>query len=324
MDKFAQKPTETLKDVFSETANRIGATPQIAEKDFWVIWVLKRLFEDAELGSSLTFKGGTSLSKAYGLINRFSEDVDLVLDWGPLLEEDPWESRSKTQQDKVNWRILERAKEKLRESLLPRIEFVMKGVCAAEIDPNDSHSILVRYPASFSGEYIRPEIKLEIGPLAAKEPSEEREIQSYAAEEFPDLFSEPSCLVRVIRAERTFWEKATILHQEAHRPDDKPQPRGYSRHYYDMYMMANHAVGANALQELALLSDVVEFKKKYYPRAWARYDLAAPRTLRLIPAESIQKSLREDYRDMRNMLFGDIPSFDEILARLEELEQEIS
>jgi len=294
------------------------------EKDYWVTWVLKRLFEDTELGSSLTFKGGTSLSKAYGLINRFSEDVDLVLDWGPLLAEDPWASRSKTQQGKVNQQILERAKEELRVGLLPRIGSVVKGVCTAEIDPNDSHSILIRYPASFSDEYIRPAIKLEIGPLAAKEPSEEKRIQSYAAEEFPNLFSESSCLVRVIRAERTFWEKVTILHQEAHRPDDKPQPRGYSRHYYDMFMMANHAVGANALQDLALLSDVVEFKKKYYPRAWARYDLAVPGTLRLIPSESIQKALRQDYQDMRNMLFGDIPSFDEILARLKQLEEEIS
>src|SRR4030066_227244 len=110
MDKVARLPAAERSALFSESAARLGTTPAVVEKDFWVTWVLDRLFRNPELARLLMFKGGTSLSKVYRLIERFSEDIDLILDWRVLSGEDPQAQRSKTQQDKLNQVITERAR----------------------------------------------------------------------------------------------------------------------------------------------------------------------------------------------------------------------
>lgn len=138
------------------------------------------------------------------------------------------------------------------------------------------------------------------------------------------MFDAPSCAVQDIKAERTFWEKATILHHEAHRPADNPQPSRYSRHYYDLAMMAESEVKVAALADLQQLADVVAFKMKFYPRGWARYELAKPGTLKLIPGNEVLATLRRDYVNMRNMIFGAYPDFDHINHVLELLEDEIN
>jgi hypothetical protein len=130
--------------------------------------------------------------------------------------------------------------------------------------------------------------------------------------------------VQVIKAERTFWEKATILHHETHRPEENPQPPRYSRHYYDLAKMAQSPIKAQALADAGLLASVVEFKQRFYPRGWARYDLAKPGTLRLVPDGHVLASVRSDYRAMGNMIFGEVPDFDEILAILQRLQEEIN
>ena len=121
--------------------------------------------------------------------------------------------------------------------------------------------------------------------------------------------------VVAIAAERTFWEKATILHQEAHRKTQIPQR--YSRHYYDLYKLAVSPVRASALADLKLLQDVVAFKQRFYPSAWARYDLAVPGSLKLFPATpSHVKDLARDYEEMQVMLFGAPPEFRDIIDEL--------
>ena len=169
---------------------------------------------------------------------------------------------------------------------------------------NDSPDVIsIRYPSAFSDQYLRSEVRLEIGALAAWIPNEKYTIMSYAAEEFPKFFNQSSCQVQAIKAERTFWEKATILHHEAHRPEDNPQPIRYSRHYYDMARMANSDIKNVALQNLDLLNSVVAFKEKFYPRKWARYDLAKPGTMKLIPPDYLLNFLKRDYREMQFMIY---------------------
>jgi hypothetical protein len=128
----------------------------------------------------------------------------------------------------------------------------------------------------------------------------------------------------VIRAERTFWEKATILHHEAHRPEGSPQPPRYSRHYYDLAKMAESPVKAAALADMSLLADVVEFKQRFYPRGWARYDLAQPGTFRLVPTGTVLATVETDYRAMANMIFGEVPTLDRVMNNLRGLENEIN
>lgn len=324
MDRVARLPAVKRSALFSETAASKGATPAVIEKDFWVTWVLDQLFQQPDIARLLMFKGGTSLSKVYRLIERFSEDIDLILDWRVLSGENPLANRSKTSQEKLNKAIDEQAQAYISGELLALVSGALGDVCRCEIEPTDPHIINVRYPAAFPDEYLRPVVRLEIGPLASWLPHEERTIHCYAAEAFPKVFERTECSVKVIKAERTFWEKATILHHEAYRPKGNPQPSRYSRHYYDVAKMAESPVKNAALDDLDLLANVVEFKEQFYPRGWARYDLAKPGSFRLVPEGHVLAGVKTDYRAMANMIFGDIPNIEAIMTTLKNLQDEIN
>jgi len=324
MDKVSLLPAGQLSELFKSTALRKGMADSVVEKDFWVCWSLDKLFRHSEISRIILFKGGTSLSKVFHLIERFSEDIDLILDWSLLTDEDPKAKRSKTQQDTFNKGINESAQTYIRDGMLPEISKAVGPLCSAAISTEDPHIVNIRYPAAFGDEYIKPYIQLEIGPLASWVPHGEYSIAPYAAEIFPDVFEKPECKVRAIKAERTFWEKVTILHQEAFRPKGKIQPPGYSRHYYDTAMMSRSPLKAAAVADLELMRNVVEFKKRFYPRAWANYDKAVPGTFRIVPPDYLMETLRNDYSEMRHMIFGEYPVFDEIMSTLHGLEKEIN
>lgn len=154
--------------------------------------------------------------------------------------------------------------------------------------------------------------------------SAETRATPYAAEQFPALFGQPSCTVTALDAARTFWEKATILHQEAHRSPEKKMPGRNSRHYYDLAMLARSAVRARALADLGLLARVVQHKMGFFRCGWAQYGRAKAGSMRLVPPEFRLKELRDDYADMGVMVFGPPPSFDELLQELRGLEAEIN
>ncbi|TFH13322.1 MAG: nucleotidyl transferase AbiEii/AbiGii toxin family protein [Lentisphaerales bacterium] len=324
MNKVAQLDVDQRSELFRETAGRRNMKPAIAEKDFWVCWTLDKLFAHPEISKVILFKGGTTLSKVFGLIERFSEDIDLILDWRLLTNENPEAARSRTRQEKLNVEVNRSAQKYIAHTMLPMIDEMIRPVCSIEVNARDPNILNIAYPASFTDEYLLQYIQLEIGPLAAPLPHAEYLICPYAAEEFPSVFEEADCRVRAIKAERTFWEKATILHQEAHRPEDKPQPPKYSRHYYDLHMMAASPVKDSSLSDQKLLQDVVKFKRQVYPRSWARYDLAQKGTLKLMPPNHVLDAMKSDYNDMREMIFGAYPGFDEILSGLKSLEEEIN
>jgi hypothetical protein len=325
MESVARLSSAERRELFAETAARKGMTPAIVEKDFWVCWTLGRLFAHTELSRLLMFKGGTSLSKVFNLIERFSEDIDLILDWRVVVgEDDPLAERSATRQEVINKAIDAKAVDYIGGEILAMISQAFDPICRCDVAADDLHALNVQYPAAFSDVYLRPEVRLEIGPLAAWMPYDNYRIKSYAAEAFPQLFKQADCAVRAIRAERTFWEKATILHHEANRPDGNPQALRYSRHYYDLAMMAESPVKVAALADLVLLEEVVAFKQRFYPRGWAQYDQAKPGTFRLVPTGHVLAAVEKDYVQMRNMIFGRYPSFDEIMASLQLLEREIN
>lgn len=138
------------------------------------------------------------------------------------------------------------------------------------------------------------------------------------------LFEQPATEVITVLPERTFWEKITILHREAFRSREQPFPARYSRHYYDLYRMADTPVKDKALKNKQLLEQVVAFKDKFYHCAWARYDLAIYGSIRLLPPKYNLTKLEDDYERMQNMLFGEKPGFFEVMTRLENLEWEIN
>jgi len=156
------------KDIFGEAAARLGIRPGIVEKDFWVCIVLKLLFERSRFGPSLVFKGGTSLSKAHGLIERFSEDIDLVLDWnligfGDGLEDPMQNFDSKSKQDRFNKQLNLKAARFISSTLCPEIDRLLRGEgtgLQAAVDESDPHVVNIQYPAAYSEAYIRPEVRL--------------------------------------------------------------------------------------------------------------------------------------------------------------------
>jgi hypothetical protein len=325
MESVAQLSPKDRSELFAEAAARKGMTPAIVEKDFWVCWTLGRLFADPTLSRLLMFKGGTSLSKVFHLIERFSEDIDLILDWRVVVgEDDPLANRSANKQETLNKAIEQNAADYIENEMLPKISALVSPICRCEPADDDKQALNVIYPAAFPDAYLRPEVRLEIGPLAAWMPYDNFQIQPYAAEAFPQAFEQPACTVNAIRAERTFWEKATILHHEANRPDNSTQPLRYSRHYYDLAMMATAPVTAAALADVALLADVVAFKQRFYPRGWAQYEKATPGTFKLVPSGKVMATVAQDYAQMRNMIFGKYLAFDEVISVLKALENEIN
>ncbi len=323
MDAVATWSAADRADLMREAAAIKKMPPEVVEKDFWVCWTLDRLFGSATIGRRILFKGGTSLSKVFGLIERFSEDIDLILDWTEITQEDPRAARSVSRQDVFNKELLRQAHVYLRETFLPEVRRLVGDTCEATIGDNPE-IVKVKYPAAFGSDYLRPEIQLEVGPLAAWIPNAEYDIRPYSAEALPAVFRRPTCRVQAIKAERTFWEKITILHHEANRPAGSVQPAGYSRHYYDVHRMAQTRVKGDAFADLDLLHAVAAFKDKFYHRGWARYDLATPGTMKLVPPEHVMKVLARDYEQMQSMIFGERPDFGVIVAGLQALEAEIN
>ncbi|MEW5894931.1 MAG: nucleotidyl transferase AbiEii/AbiGii toxin family protein [Candidatus Omnitrophota bacterium] len=324
MNQVALLSESDRRDLFSETAARKGMTPVIIEKDFWVCWTLSKIFEHAHLSDKVIFKGGTSLSKVFNLIERFSEDIDLVLNWDLLTDEDPREERSRAKQKKFNEALMRKTQECLKNFVLPCLTEAVGGICKVEADKEKEGAVNIHYPGVFRDEYLRREIVLEIGPRSDWIPHEQYSILPYAAEEFPNLFTSAECQVIALKAERTFWEKVTILHAEAFRPEGKQMPLRYSRHYYDLSLMSLSSIKESALEDLQLLDLVIKSKKLFFPSAWANYDLAKPGTMKLMPPKYNEKVLLDDYRSMKNMIFGKYPSFEEVLSNIKRLEEQIN
>ena len=290
---------------------------------------LNCLFHRSSWKKAVTFKGKTGLSKGYHLISRFSEDIDLILDWRVLGYgvNEPWEKRSNTKQDAFNKEANRKAEVFLAETFCPQIREGLSAELGLPanlyIDEEDKQTVIFAYPNLFTDASTLQVIRLEIGALAAWTPAELVDIVPYAAEQYPQLFKQKEVPVLTVAPERTFWEKATILHHEANRPEHLSMPQRYSRHYYDLYCMAKSPVKEKAFARLDLLQKVVDFKMKFYPRAWARYPEAVPATLKLLPPSYRLGALQEDYSAMRNMLYGEIPSFETMMEAVGELEKEI-
>ena len=324
LETIAQLLNEERAEVFSEAAAQLGLPEAAIEKDFWVCWALQKFFSDPVLSKQVIFKGGTTLSKCYNLIERFSEDIDLILDWELITDDDPYLKRSNTKQDLFNKGMKSKTESYIKNTLLDQIDKLVNTHCHLQIDDNKSGSIMMSYPKAFDSPYIKPQIELEIGAMSAMIPKTKLLIAPYCAKVTQRIAGNLDLTVNVIEAKKTFWDKVTILHVEAFRPETKNQPARYSRHYYDLYQMLNSAVKNEAMSDLKLLNDIVNFKAKFYPQGWAKYDLAKKGEYKLIPEDYRVKQLEQDYVQMKEMIFGTYPSFDEIISEIKQFETDLN
>ena len=340
--EFAVRPAAERAEVFEETAVRRGiGRAVIVEKDFWVCWVLAVLFGpggpspiSSEASPALLFKGGTSLSKVYGLIDRFSEDVDLTVDRSVLVDTDNRPDAAglsnherKRRIERVEARCIEYVRDVLSPALTVR--HVVGGKAEIAVDPDDAQTLLFSYPkalaaAAYGGtSYVQPVIRLEFGARGEMWPAESGRVASYAAQEFPALFAAGSVEVRALSPRRTFWEKATILHAIAMKETVGSAER-QSRHYADLARLIESPVGAASLADLGLLRDVAQHKATYFASSAARYDLAAPGSLRLVPPPSVREARARDYAKMQEMFIVAPPVFAEVLAVIGQFEATVN
>ncbi len=323
MDTLLARTTpDERRDLFVATGARMGISEHIIEKDFWVCWTLRRLFSIPKIGAHLTFKGGTSLSKAYALIERFSEDVDLTLERSWLGVADAPTGSPRQWLNKLK----DACRSAVSEMVVPALEADMKqrlsgeqwSLIAPQKQDEDPRELLFRYPSVLSAPktpYVGPEVKMEFSARSEIEPAREASVRPYAAIEFPDVIPDAAVPLRCLDPERTLFEKATLLQEELQRPFDQGVRKYLSRHYYDLAQMVHRGVAASALAKIALYDDVVRHRSTFFKNRWMG-DYAAMRKGPLIlqPTGERLEDWYRDYAQMEIMLFRSPPDFSDLLA----------
>jgi hypothetical protein len=337
--RFATIHERDRTDFFIRYEERTRVDPAITEKDFWVCWLLGLIFSTPELGGNAVFKGGTSLSKVFGVINRFSEDVDLGLSPESLgyPESEIDAAPTKTARAKRAAALLATCAHKVETDYLPALEKLISGQLGGKPgerpwlryeleEASRSPVIHFDYPTTLPSPlpYIRAAVKIEFGSLTDQRPTGTHRIVPLVAELAPQAFADFQAEVVALEVERTFWEKATILHAEFHRPADKAQPPRYARHFSDFVALWRHPSGRTAAERLDLLERVRLHKSRYFASSWAHYESAAPGTLRLHPPECRMAELRRDYLAMRPMFLAEPLSFGEMMSVLAEAEEALN
>ena len=340
VNRVATLPDADRGLVFEETASRRNIAAPIVEKDFWVCWMLGLLFGHEEWSTALLFKGGTALSKVYNLIHRFSEDIDLGISPARLGISEAEVEAASTRNKREDWmqHLEEACRQWVTGKLQPELENTIASVLGRprqgnawlhfEIDETThSPSLLFHYPPSLpaGAAYIKRSVKLEFGSLTDQRPTERHTVRPWLIEILTGSNADLQCEVVALQAERAFWEKTTILHAEHHRAPDSPAPARYARHYSDVAAMATTLEAARALENADLRRRVVDWKSRFFARAWARYDLAQPGTFRLVPPDFRRAELTRDYLAMQQMFLDDAPpSFEKVLDDLGDLEARIN
>jgi hypothetical protein len=310
----------------------MGRRAEILEKDIWLCQVLDLLFKLPDR-KPMAFKGGTSLSKVYQAIDRFSEDIDVTVDYRSLVASAPvLESlTSNSQRSKLSDTLKAALATHVRHELAPALQAALTQTLPKQHThielSEDAEKLWVFYPSAVENAdaYLRPSILIEFGGRNTTLPQTTQAITPDIASLVPAL-AWPIAHVSVLSAARTFWEKATLIHVECHRPSLKPSAQRLSRHWYDLARLADHDIGHQAAQDTALLRDVLRIKETFYRSSASHYDRCLRGELRLIPDAPLLAALDQDYRAMlaAQMFYGEIWAFETIVQRLRTLEFQIN
>ncbi len=337
MDEFLKISQEEQEELIRETANRLSLHPTPVEKDFWVCLLLRELFALPETGSHLLFKGGTSLSKAYHAISRFSEDIDVSIDRSVLgfSESDDWRTWTKSQRDNRLKKLYKSTGKWIRETLAPVLKKNLERLIPSKgwnlEFQNETHErlhIFFHYPSSLKSQYqlnyAKPYVLIEFSARADHEPTEHKQIQSYIAENFPEIIPNAEISVKVLAAVRTFWEKVTILHAESSRPKGDSYPPRLARHAYDIWQLMQSGIGEEAMENPDLLKRVCDHKSVFFRQKRVDYQSAYSGRLSIVPNQERQVELGKDYREMREFFLKQPPPFESIIEILKEIETRIN
>lgn len=306
--------------IFQQIAEKTGIAPYAVEKDWWVVQTLAMIFE-MEIGQHLVFKGGTSLSKAWGLIDRFSEDIDLAVNRKFLgFEGNLTNSQVTTLRKTANNYLTEVFFQvlilKFKEKGYSDVKF---EIVEAESTDQDPRIIEIYYPnVILSPGYIKPRVQVEIGCRSLREPYTIKSFYSLVDENYSEAdFSQSKINVPVVNPERTFLEKIFLLHEEFQRPNEKIRVDRLSRHLYDIYQLSKTEFASKALVNKELYETIVNHRYKFSRVSGVNYNLHQPKTINPIPLPEFIEAWKQDYKTMQEqMIYGNSPSFEEMIATI--------
>ena len=318
------------KDVLETAAAQLSRPAVILEKDIWICWVLQALFSIPD-HHPMAFKGGTSLSKVYGIIDRFSEDIDITLDYRAFdAAFDPFvPGLSNEKIKRFSRRLTHLVGDYVRDVVVPALKAAAAGLTTA-----GQHAVRVEgecvwfaYPSAVesSVDYLASEVLLEFGGRNVIDPNERHDVVPDMAGLFSGL-EYPVAEITVLSPERTFWEKATLIHVECHRRRLHAGPQRLSRHWFDLACFVGHNIGRSALLNRALLEEVVRHKKVFFNASYANYDHCLHGSLRLVPDDDQLANLESDYNAMRaaGIVSPGAPSFEALFEELRILEAQVN
>ncbi|HEU5280462.1 MAG TPA: nucleotidyl transferase AbiEii/AbiGii toxin family protein [Gammaproteobacteria bacterium] len=317
----------------SQILRSLSTNPEIKrdalllEKDIWICWALSVLFNMPNR-LPMAFKGGTSLSKAFHVIDRFSEDVDITIDYQSLNCGNPFEnSLSKTKLKNISLALKSALSQYIKDTITPHYEKTIleqfkENPPIMEMH-DDGETLHLRYPSVIEQKsgYIIDSIRLEFGGRNLTTPNEPIVISTDISKHIKNLIL-PTAEVAVLSPQKTYWEKLTLIHYECNRPTLKEDANRISRHWYDVAMLSKHLIGKEALSNRSLLQEVIKIKKTFYDSGFAKYDECINGNMRLIPNNDYLKLLKDDFDKMlgNKMFYGEQPDFYRIIHEVKQLE----
>lgn len=338
--EFLALSLDEQQSALSHVATEKGIPFIVVEKDLWVTIILHILF--GKNGSKgILFKGGTSLSKGFDLIDRFSEDIDVTYSietlkhhygefedpWNYFEDSNPW-SNKKLEKELLN---LKKIGQKYTDEILFRIveDEIKKTInLPFDIVSKGEMTLYIHYPKlleenEYGASYVKPVVKIEAGVRSARIPTITKNIDSF----FEQILGKSDPVeVNILRPDRTFWEKATILHAEnsKNEPSRIGKRNHMSRHIYDLVKLYNSKYGQMAMNDLELLADVVKHKSTFYKDPRADYQNATPKSIKIVPTPELAHNFKIDYDDMaQSMIIGNPATYDELLKILNKIQTEL-
>ncbi len=328
MNKFYNIPKEAKSRIYSEVGERMNLPAYAIEKDWWVVQTLSILFE-MEIGKHLVFKGGTSLSKAWNVIERFSEDIDLAVDRTFFGFEGDLGKNQRTKLRKTaNTYITDTLYSELNNVFIA-IGLTDVNIELEEIVSTDQDPIIISiyYPnVIYTPGYIQPRVQIEISCRSLREPFENREVLSLVDETYPEAeFSQQALQIPSVLPERTFLEKVFLLHEEFQRPKEKIRVDRLSRHLYDIYQISKKDYAAKAIENKNLYETIVKHRHSFTRLGGVDYNLHQPQTINFIPPKEMLSAWEADYKIMQEqMIHGDSPNFTDLMTSLTTLKNSIN
>lgn len=328
-DNYFSLSKDIQRDILTGAESKLNVKAEIIEKDIWICWVLSRLFT---LPIKMAFKGGTSLSKAYNLIDRFSEDVDVTIDYLDLMPDiDLSIQHSRSQLKKTREALQLKVKKYVIETILPFItDCYQKEFRNDKLNyelSDDGEKLFINYPTLFDkrNDYLKSNVLIELGGCNSTQPNEIRSIKAILTEIAPEIVL-PIAQVNVLSPLRTFWEKATLIHVECHRGNLKVSSNRLSRHWYDLAQLSKSWVGPKAIDNINILHEVLVIKKAFFYTGYANYEKCENKQFLLMPNDAEIKILKTDYNNMIDAgMFSKAPtSFETLIEEIRLLEEKIN